>query len=443
MIPTLFKKRFLNFFTKFSYSKSTDVLYKFKHKLDLHEHETSCMKVLPENLKKMTSSDLMENRIAAEFLENPEQIELFHARKQIDESPFNSSSNSLIQMKLLLGEDKELQNKFIRFHPEFIRVGRLLEALDFTSTFASYFHCKSEPFSRACTMITVCVDHLKFFTNIRADKNILINAYPTYSGKSTVEIRTDVFQMEAKDDYKMVSSALFLMAARNATEYSTPFTVPELKFDEEIDKKGCLLRFELGRLNQEYRKKQLKTNLFKSPPREQESLELHKIFLKNEENLKANLPINYMKDTKKTKSILMHNQDRNIHGKIFGGFLMKESIEFAWLLAYSYVNGDHLEFEAIDDFNFLNYVDIGCIVDFEGIVTYIQGNLIQVKVEAIKYPKVLIEGENESHKCTEMYITFKCSVEKVEPIYPSTYEEAMIYLESKRRISKQLEFSQN
>ena len=90
-----------------------------------------------------------------------------------------------------------------------------------------------------------------------------------------MEIRTDIFQKEqANNDYKMVSSALFLMAARNTNEYSKPYLVPKIKFDYEIDHKGCMLRYELGKLNQDQRKKLLSTTLFKSPPTEQETLEL-------------------------------------------------------------------------------------------------------------------------------------------------------------------------
>ena len=66
-----------------------------------------------------------------------------------------------------------------------------------------------------------------------------------------MEIRTDIFQEEqANNNYKMVSSALFLMAARNTNEYSKHYLVPKIKFDYEIDHKGCMLRYEQGKLNQ-------------------------------------------------------------------------------------------------------------------------------------------------------------------------------------------------
>ena len=51
---------------------------------------------------------------------------------------------------------------------------------------------------------------------------------------------------------------------------------------------------------------------------------------------------------------------------------------------------NHPEFEIIDDFNFINYADIGSIVYFEAM------GLIHVKVEAIKYPKVIKYREKES-----------------------------------------------
>jgi len=427
---------------KYFSSISSDILFKFKHNMDLHEHEMTCMKT-PLNLKKMVSSDVLHNKIATEFLAESDELELFYTAPSFENKEVNSPKNSFIQIKLPLQENKNLRHRYILFRPESIRIGRVLEALDFTATFVSYLHCKNVPFSRACTMITVCVDHLKFFTNLRGDKNLMINAYPTYSGNSTVEIRTDVYQEHAKDEFKMVASALFLMAARDSTVYSKPYSVPKLNFDEEPDKTSCLLRNELAKLNQENRKKMSNTSLFKSPPSEPESLELHEIFLKIQGNLSEKSPFKYMRSTRKKKSLLMHSQDRNIHGKIFGGYLMRESIEFAWLIAYTYAEVANLEFQAIDDFNFLTYVDIGSILDFEAMVTYTQGSLIHVRVEAIKYPKVLKEGEKETQKCAEMNITFKCPSKVVDPIYPGTYEEAMLYLESKRRVIKQMEFSQN
>lgn len=94
-----------------------------------------------------------------------------------------------------------------------------MEALDFTAGFVSYFHAYSEPMSRSCTMVTVCVDHLRFFRPIRGDTDITINAYPSFVGKTTVEVRTDLLQRDNNGQECLAASALFLMAARNSEDY--------------------------------------------------------------------------------------------------------------------------------------------------------------------------------------------------------------------------------
>jgi acyl-CoA hydrolase len=38
----------------------------------------------------------------------------------------------------------------------------------------------------------------------------------------------------------------------------------------------------------------------------------------------------WMEHTRYSATLLMHSQDRNIHSKIFGGHLMRQSLEIAW-----------------------------------------------------------------------------------------------------------------
>jgi len=39
------------------------------------------------------------------------------------------------------------------------------------------------------------------------------------------------------------------------------------------------------------------------------------------------------------KTLLMHLQDKNLHGKIFGGHVMREAFELGWLNAYLHIKG--------------------------------------------------------------------------------------------------------
>jgi acyl-coenzyme A thioesterase 9 len=61
-----------------------------------------------------------------------------------------------------------------------------------------------------------------------------------------------------------------------------------------------------------------------------------------------------MSTTKMQKILLMHSQNLNLHGKIFGGYIMREAFELGWLCAYYYVKGTTFpEIYQIDDIQFI------------------------------------------------------------------------------------------
>jgi Acyl-CoA hydrolase len=71
-------------------------------------------------------------------------------------------------------------------------------------------------------------------------------------------------------------------------------------------------------------------------------------------------------ETNLKKTLLMHTQDINMHGKIFGRFIMKEATELAWLASYLHGSGKgYPEFLGMDDFVFLNPVEVGSVALFE------------------------------------------------------------------------------
>lgn len=44
----------------------------------------------------------------------------------------------------------------------------------------------------------------------------------------------------------------------------------------------------------------------------------------------------------------MHPQDKNLHGKVFGGFVMREAFELGWLCAHLFLGGQFPEVVYID-----------------------------------------------------------------------------------------------
>lgn len=78
----------------------------------------------------------------------------------------------------------------------------------------------------------------------------------------------------------------------------------------------------------------------------------------------------------------MHLQDRNINGKIFGGFLMREMLQIGWVAGMKFLKGQQFEVEAITDMYFLSAVEVGDGLTISAAVTYTQGTTVIITVQA-------------------------------------------------------------
>jgi acyl-coenzyme A thioesterase 9 len=86
----------------------------------------------------------------------------------------------------------------------------------------------------------------------------------------------------------------------------------------------------MGVESQLRRRAEFNQSLDRDYPNEEESKLLHQMFLRGGKGKE-------MSQTRVDKNTLMHTQDRNIHGRAFGGFIMKEIVELGWLCSYKHV----------------------------------------------------------------------------------------------------------
>jgi acyl-coenzyme A thioesterase 9 len=78
-----------------------------------------------------------------------------------------------------------------------------------------------------------------------------------------------------------------------------------------------------------------------------------------------------LKDTRLENSLICQPQQRNLHGRIFGGFLMHRAFELAFSTAYAFV-GQRPCFLEVDHVDFLKPVDVGDFLRFKSCVLYTQ-----------------------------------------------------------------------
>ena len=80
-----------------------------------------------------------------------------------------------------------------------------------------------------------------------------------------------------------------------------------------------------------------------------------------------------MKSTERASTILMHSQERNVHGKIFGGYLMRQAFMMSWLTAALFQRSKAVpQLLRVDQVLFMKPVDIGMILKLKSKVTYSQ-----------------------------------------------------------------------
>ena len=97
-----------------------------------------------------------------------------------------------------------------------------------------------------------------------------------------------------------------------------------------------------------------------------------------------------MSETERRTQILMHSQEKNRHGKMFGGFLMRHAFEIAYITA-SLINPYGVaELLRVDQVLFLKPVPVGSVMDLRSKVTLIE------EIKGLgKVMRVVVKGYNE------------------------------------------------
>lgn len=109
--------------------------------------------------------------------------------------------------------------------------------------------------------------------------------------------------------------------------------------------------------------------------------------------------------------------------------MTREAYELAWVCAYRFAkttpSGQHM-----DDITFLKPVEVGSIVTFSSQLVYaseLASSVIVRVVAQVENPQT-----GESHITNEFFFEFAFPELKTQ-VHPETYEEAMLFLDGRRR----------
>ncbi|KAJ6859788.1 acyl-coenzyme A thioesterase 9 [Populus alba x Populus x berolinensis] len=293
---------------------------------------------------------------------SPVSNALWEARSRIFEEP-NDSGTSETEL-VAKSPSKSSTSICYKFSSDFIlreqyrnpwnkiRMGKLVEDLDALAGTISFKHCCNDDGStRPLLLVTASVDRIVLKKPILIDADLTIVGAVTWVGRSSMEIQMEVIQptegaTNPSDAVALVANFTFV-----ARDTKTGKSALVNQISPETDKEKLL--WEEAEERNKMRKKK-KAEKKRGP--ENEDMERLNALL-SEGRVFIDMPALadrdsiLIQDTRHENTFICQPQQRNIHGRIFGGFLMRKAFELAFSNAYAFagaaplfVEVDHVDF---------------------------------------------------------------------------------------------------
>ncbi|KAF4387585.1 hypothetical protein G4B88_003912 [Cannabis sativa] len=375
---------------------------------------------------------------------------LWEARSSMFEKPGDPTADHLSQSELVaktpaqsrtsilykLSSDYALKEHYRNPWNE-IRIGKLLEDLDALAGTIAFKHCANEDgITRPLILVTASVDKMVMKKPISIDTDLSIVGAVTWVGRSSMEIQLEVIQTTYESPDSSDSASLVANFTFVARDSKTGKSAVINQISPETEEEKLLWKEADERNKMRKKKREMKKDL---ELEKQHNERLNALLA--EGRVFCDLPALadrnsiLMKDTCLENSFICQPQQRNIFGRIFGGFLMRRAVELAFSTTYSFA-GVVTHFLEVDHVDFLRPVDVGDFLRLKSCVLYTELQnptkpLINVEVVAhVTRPEL-----RSSEVSNKFYFTFAVRPEAVKDgllvrnVVPATEEEARRVLE--------------
>lgn len=315
------------------------------------------------------------------------------------EASSSSSGDSWIEVFLPFSRDAKLRERMLATDHKSMKMSRILEMLDSMAGDVAMKHTRAKrtdtgDFDK--TLVTACVSGLSSCSRMDISKNYSLQGYVSYVGTSAMEVSIEIVQDPLTDQEASLSKIFFTMVALDPLT-NKGITVPKLLLDSDHDRK----LFDEGKERSLQKKMKSKHSLSIAGPRDDETQVIHQLYLdsvKLQEEMNdfkrrhqhhrqlqqqhevpasaleqlepPNRNIKWVKNTINKNTLLMHSQNMNVNGKIFGGYIMRKSFEASHLSATLFYGTRDVRFVSVDDIQFVRPVHVGTVVEFVTNVAY-------------------------------------------------------------------------
>ncbi|KAJ3847591.1 Thioesterase/thiol ester dehydrase-isomerase [Lentinula lateritia] len=337
-----------------------------------------------------------------------------------------------------------------------IRTGKLMEHLDSLAGSISYKHVLGPTKSElkveemGLYIVTAAVERIDMLRPLTPSHDLRLSGQVIYTGRSSMEVVVRIEKiafkvMPEKDETILLGR--FSMVCRNA-KTNQAYPVGPLIISTEEEK----TLFSIGHELKRSRASRAQRSLSRVPPSSQEAAALHENYLK----LGAAISQHSYghQQTRIERCMLMFPQERNVHQKIFGGYLMRLAYELGFSNASMFCRS-RVRFLGLDEISFKLPVPIGSILRLNSVILYddffrqreengeanhvgVKANVVDIKTGTEKTTnefRFTWRGEEKLFaRGTKDSMESQNSV-KVRRVVPKTYREAMLWLEARRAVT--------
>ncbi|KAF8584449.1 Thioesterase/thiol ester dehydrase-isomerase [Ramaria rubella] len=322
-----------------------------------------------------------------------------------------------------------------------IRIGKLMEHLDSLAGSIAYKHVLGPGINmaenvqdREFFIVTAAVDRLDMLRPLTPEnvRDLRVCGHVIHTGRSSMEVVVKMELIGIKDEIVLLGR--FSMVCRDTLTHKAkpiPRLTPSTPEEQAL--------FVMGAAHKGRKMSLALNSLDKAPPTTIEVAKLHQLFLHHGQNrMHPNTDPErvWMEDTAVENCLLMFPQERNVHSKIFGGYLMRLAYELSITTAMLF-SRRALRFLSLDGLSFRHPVPIGSILRLRSHVVYAATNeeyptLVHATVKAS-----VVDVETGTELTTNDFRFTWCD-DNGPPlrrrVIPKTYQEAMEWVEAKRAL---------
>ncbi|KAL5524920.1 hypothetical protein ACEPAF_8789 [Sanghuangporus sanghuang] len=354
------------------------------------------------------------------------------------ELPPRHMHDSYSQIDLPFASDKQLLEQYVNAWGG-IRTGKLMEHLDSLAGSIAYKHLLGPAAEtvgkikeRGFYVVTAAVDRLDMLANLYPIRNLRLGGHVIYTGRSSMEIAVKMEALEHDGKAQTIMLGRFSMVCRDATTHKARPVNPLIVSSPE---EQALVA--IGEVHKRRKTYLFQRSLSRVPPSSEEAQALHYVYLSSlqPQGDTEKVP---MADTQLEKTLLMFPQERNIHQKVFGGYLVRLAYELGFTTASVFARKRRLRFLSLDGIGFKCPVSIGSVLQLTSQVTHTSTEELPAVVHVFVKANVIDVKTGTEQHTNDFKFTWGEIDPESEPlrrmVVPQTYAESMKWIEGRRAL---------